>query len=123
MTDPFYTSPAWRDLRERVLERDAEACVVGRLLRGDCGGVLHVHHIEPRDERPDLELDEDNLVTVCASHHPTWEALRRLLRILAGDGELPPCRHQHRYKSGREECDRRRRREIAERRAAKLART
>jgi hypothetical protein len=122
MADAFYSSPAWLLVRESVLARDGRRCSIARLLGGDCHGVLDVDHIEPRADRPDLELDEDNLVTVCHRHHPTFEALRRLLRILDGDGELPPCRHVHRYREGRLECERRRRAEMVERRAARLAR-
>ena len=36
-----------------------------------CGSVynLNVHHIEPFHQRPDLELVEDNLITLCREHH------------------------------------------------------
>jgi hypothetical protein len=104
----FYTSPEWLAVRERVLARDGNACTVRRLLGGRCSGVLHVHHIEARVDRPDLALDEDNLGTACARHHPRWEALARALRRERGS-EVPPCRHVHRYRSGREACERRRR--------------
>ena len=30
---------------------------------------LHVHHIQPFQLRPDLELEEFNLITLCADHH------------------------------------------------------
>ena len=120
--DGFYNSPAWLLVRESVLSRDGGRCVVGRLIGGDCSARLDVHHIQPREERPDLELDEENLVTVCSSHHPTWAALARLLRILQGEIDLPPCRHQHRYREGRLECERRRREQIVARRAERLAR-
>lgn len=120
MEDGFYTTPAWRDLRERVLERDGSRCSVGRLLGGDCSGTLHVHHLTPRSERPDLELDEDNCGTSCASHHPTWESVARTLRLL--HGELPPCPHHHPYAEGRRRCDEIRRQRMIERRVARLAR-
>lgn len=119
----FYSSPEWRELRERVLERDDHVCVLRRFIGTPCSGPLHVHHVRPRAERPDLELDPENLVTGCERHHPTLEALRRLLDLLDGDGELPPCRHEHRYREGRLACERRRRRALAERRASRLLRT
>jgi hypothetical protein len=120
--DSFYSSAEWIEVRDLVRERDGRRCSVGRLLGGSCRGPLHVHHILSRRERPDLALDQDNLGTVCASHHPMWEALLRLLRILNGDAELPPCGHVHPYREGREACDRKRREQIALRRAEKLAR-
>jgi len=33
------------------------------------GYNLNVHHIIPFHERPDLELVEDNLITLCREHH------------------------------------------------------
>ena len=106
MADAFYLSPEWRSLRERVLRRDGNRCSVARLLGGRCSGSLHVHHIEKRIARPDLALDEDNCATVCAGHHPRWEALRVFL--VRCRRPLPPCRHNHRYDHAREECRRKR---------------
>jgi len=36
-----------------------------------CGTManLNVHHVIPFHERPDLELDEGNLITLCREHH------------------------------------------------------
>lgn len=36
-----------------------------------CGSAynLNVHHIIPFHQRPDLELVEDNLITLCREHH------------------------------------------------------
>lgn len=110
MTDPFYSTPEWITLRERVLARDDRRCTVSRLLGGACSETLHVHHIEPRSERPDLELDEDNCATVCSSHHPAWEALR--VQLERSRRPLPRCNHFHMYASGREACDRRRARKL-----------
>lgn len=104
--DPFYNSPEWRELRARVVQRDGNRCVLARFLGGRCHGVLHAHHIEPRAERPDLALDEDNCITVCAAHHPTLEAFRAFVSRCRRP--LPPCRHRHRYPHARAECDRRR---------------
>jgi len=118
----FYSSAEWIDARERVLERDGYACLLRRFVGTECSGALHVHHILPRSERPDLALVEDNLVTGCERHHPTLEALRRLLELMNDEVPLPPCRHEHRYREGRLACERRRRRTLAERRAARLLR-
>lgn len=121
MTEPFYTSPEWYAVRDAVRERDGNRCSVARLLGGDCSGALHVHHLIPREQRPDLALDEDNCVTACAHHHPQVEMLARLMSALRG--ELPPCRHRHVYPSGRRECERRRLCERAERLERRAART
>jgi hypothetical protein len=75
----------------------------------------------PRSERPDLELDEGNCVTACASHHPTLEAVRRLLIAIIGEAPAR-CPHRHPYESGRRACEERLRREKLERRARQLAR-
>jgi len=36
-----------------------------------CGSIsnLNVHHVVPFHQRPDLELVEDNLITLCREHH------------------------------------------------------
>lgn len=111
MRDPFYDSPEWRDFAPRIRLRDRGRCTVGRFLGGACSGVLHVNHIRPRREYPELAFDPDNCGTVCARHHPEWEALARALRARREVAALPPCRHHHPYAAGREECDRRRARE------------
>lgn len=100
----FYSSREWRDLRERRLAADGSRCTIARLLGDECDGPLHVHHVRPVSERPDLALDFGNTATACARHHAVWEGIRR--RALR---ELPKCRHVHRYRAGREECERRRR--------------
>lgn len=105
----FYLSPEWAALRGEALRRDADRCTVARLLGGDCSSVLHVHHL---DRDPALALDIDNLATVCASHHPTWEALRRAV-LRRREERVPPCRHRHHYDFARRECRRRRARMAA----------
>lgn len=115
----LYNSSRWRDeVRPAALERDGHRCTVSRLLGGPCteGRPLHVHHIVPVDEGG-APYDLDNVGTVCARHHPMWEALRRTLarRVNRPVVPLARCRHQHRYRYGREECERRRRRKQLER--------
>lgn len=78
-SDPFYHRKAWKRLRALALARDNGMCQ-------DCMDALRagygikpnratmVHHIIPREERPDLALDLDNLRSLCdschAKHHP-----------------------------------------------------
>lgn len=73
-TDPFYKSVAWRRLRARVLERDHHQCIdclalknAGVRIRVNRATV--VHHIEPRELRPDLAMDENNLISLCEACH------------------------------------------------------
>lgn len=108
--DAFLTSPEWVAVRDLVRARDAGRCTVARLLGGECRGVLHVHHILPRVERPDLALDPDNCATTCASHHRVWESVR--LFLLRSRRPLPPCKHTHRYAHAQRACDIRRARKL-----------
>lgn len=88
--DSFYSTPAWLDLRARVLDRDGHSCTVSRLLGGECSGSLHVHHIYSRRERPDLALDEDNCGSACGRHHRVWEAVRAFIRRARGNLPTSP---------------------------------
>jgi len=92
--------------RAAVLDRDGHRCTVSRLLGGECSQRLDVHHIVPRREGGGDELD--NLASVCASHHPRWEALRRA--ILNERGDNWRCPHVHPTSIGREACERQHRR-------------
>lgn len=72
--DPFYTSAAWRNLREQALIRDHYECQqclklmeMGKMIRPHRATM--VHHIKPRELFPALELDLDNLVSLCDSCH------------------------------------------------------
>lgn len=109
--ESLYSTPEWRDLRERVLARDGHRCTVARLLGGLCTDRLDVHHLIPVEEGGEMLPDLDGLVTACSAHHRTLHALRRFVmrrrRI-----DLPPCRHQHRYQAGRDECRERRLRQL-----------
>jgi hypothetical protein len=117
----FYNSPEWHAARTLARKRDGNRCSVARLLGGDCSARLDVHHLQPLDERPDLALDLDNLLTVCASHHPTLEACARLLRIIRLI-DMPPCGHRHPYRQGRIDCDNKRRADLLAKRAGRLVR-
>ena len=107
MTERIYTSPEWAAARDAALLRDGSRCTVQRLIGGRCHPTLDVHHLEPVAEGG-AEFDLDNLVTVCHSHHPRLEALRR---YLLRKPEWRRCRHDHRYDYARRECERRLNRE------------
>lgn len=120
--EDFYNSPEWHAVRDLARERDGNRCSVARLLGGVCSDRLDVHHLQSRDERPDLALDLDNLLTVCARHHPTWEAAAHLLRVVRLI-DMPPCNHHHPYASGRIQCENKRRDAALAKRAARLGST
>ena len=81
-SDPFYHSAAWKHVRAVALMRDHGMCqdCMDRMRAGI--GVRPrratlVHHIIPRSERPDLELDPDNLRALCAECHEREHPERR----------------------------------------------
>lgn len=65
----FRWSRKWTNKREDIKERDNYLCQVckaeGRYNYED----LEVHHITPLEEDYDLRLDDDNLITLCVTHH------------------------------------------------------
>ena len=73
-TDPFYKSKPWRTVRAAALERDMYLCqeCLRRFYAGQALRVRDaemVHHVVPREMRPDLELDLGNLESLCDQHH------------------------------------------------------
>jgi 5-methylcytosine-specific restriction endonuclease McrA len=56
-------SSEWQSVRKSFVKRHpyCEAC--GSMKS------INVHHVEPFHLRPDLELDEWNLITLCRRHH------------------------------------------------------
>lgn len=60
----FYKTPEWRTLRYRVLRKYGFKCgACGRTK--EHGVVLHVDHIKPRSNFPELQLEESNLQILC----------------------------------------------------------
>lgn len=53
----------WKAAREKRLNTDGEKCVVCRAK------ATEVHHIHLRSKRPDLRLNQNNLVSLCSKHH------------------------------------------------------
>lgn len=62
--DPFYQGRPWKLVRVHVLQRDHYQCQVCKKAWANT-----VHHIIPREERPDLALEESNLQAICALCH------------------------------------------------------
>ena len=56
-------SPDWRVIRNSYLARNPYCEVCGTTKSLNC------HHCLPFHIRPDLELNYDNLITLCSDHH------------------------------------------------------
>ncbi len=71
--DPFYLSKAWRTVRAEALRRDHGMCVrcMERFMNGGEKPRLAVivHHKKSRKEYPELELELDNLESLCNICH------------------------------------------------------
>lgn len=107
MDAPIYNTLSWELARTRALARDGKRCSVARLLGGECSPFLHVHHLRPVSEGG-APFDLENLLTVCESHHPVLESLRRSLLRRAAPEERPlRCGHFHRSAEARRLCERR----------------
>lgn len=72
--DPFYKSRAWRQARLAALERDHWICQdclaskrAGAMIRARQATV--VHHKLSVEQRPDLRLELDNLISLCDACH------------------------------------------------------
>lgn len=77
----FRRKYAWKKKREDIVRRDYHMCRVCNEGSYGTFGIpglndqpLQVHHIEPLEERFDLRLEDDNLVTCCDGHHKMAEA-------------------------------------------------
>ena len=61
----------WKECTELVKERDNNQCCI-------CGqsGLLHVHHILPKERFKDLRFELNNLIVLCPKHHmfSRWSA-------------------------------------------------
>ena len=80
--DPFYSTGRWRRVRAAALARDHGLCrdCVEIYLRNPTHKVSTadvVHHLRPRRTHPELELDLDNLISLCDTHHERRHPERR----------------------------------------------
>ncbi len=66
--ETFYDSKAWQRKRENILRRDKYLCQ--RCIRyGRRTEAQTVHHVQHLDERPDLALEDSNLISLCNACH------------------------------------------------------
>ena len=72
--DGFRSTAAWQKKREQIRERDLNLCVVCRSKGRYEYNSLSCHHIEPLEERYDLRLEDENLITLCQGCHELAEA-------------------------------------------------
>ena len=60
----FYSSREWREVRVKALVKNGrKCCLCGRAPKD--GIILHVDHIKPRSNYPELELSLSNLQILC----------------------------------------------------------
>jgi hypothetical protein len=64
LSDGFYESREWLDLRYRVLQRAGGSCKLCG-CRATPDNPIQVDHIKPRSLHPELELVESNLQVLC----------------------------------------------------------
>lgn len=81
-SEPFYHTAAWRRLRALVISRQGGMCFdcMERMRLGyqkKPRRATMVHHIVPYKERPDLALNENNLVALCDKCHEARHPERR----------------------------------------------
>lgn len=68
MADNFYKSLRWKKKREKILRRDDGLCRISHRY-GKIVPANTVHHIFPRDEFPEYQLSDWNLISLsCAMH-------------------------------------------------------
>ena len=79
--EKFYKSSAWEKKRLEILERDNYECQVCK-EGGGFAPATTVHHLKHLEDRPDLALDNDNLVSVCAACHNREHPERFIHRII-----------------------------------------
>lgn len=64
----FYKSKKWIRKRELILKRDQYMCRECKRY-GKTSPATTVHHVIPLDQRPDLKLNINNLISLCDKCH------------------------------------------------------
>lgn len=64
----FYKTIRWLAKRKKILNRDDHMCRECKRY-GKTTAASTVHHIIPMEERPDLKLEDKNLLSLCNNCH------------------------------------------------------
>jgi len=64
----FYKSTIWEHKRLEILRRDNHECQKCK-AKGLYSKAKTVHHIKHLKDRPDLALDDNNLISLCNACH------------------------------------------------------
>jgi 5-methylcytosine-specific restriction protein A len=67
-TDNFYKTPAWKRKRLIILRRDGYLCRECKRY-GKTTEATTVHHAKPLELYPELRLNNQNLLSLCAACH------------------------------------------------------
>ena len=86
--DVFRSSYDWKQKRSCILKRDSYLCRVCQNEGLATAGKISVHHIRPLKFRPDLKLDDNNLITLCSRHHE--QAENNEISVDTLSGLIPP---------------------------------
>jgi len=68
MSEKFYKSKKWKTKRQSILRRDEYLCRECKRY-GKTTPATTVHHILPLEQRPDLKLNSQNLISLCNECH------------------------------------------------------
>lgn len=85
--DQFRKSHTWTDKSLQIRARDKFVCqccirkMPGTIRQYEYDDI-EVHHIEPLSDAWDMRLDDDNLISLCRTHHEMAEAGRLSRAIL-----------------------------------------
>ena len=82
----FLLSSNWIKKAKEIRNRDEYECRICGITNEKqikkYGKSLHVHHIIPRKIRPDLKLNNYNLITLCSECHPKQERGRQVVFVV-----------------------------------------
>jgi 5-methylcytosine-specific restriction endonuclease McrA len=87
----FRWSRRWREKAQQIKERDNYLCQVCKDNDRYTHDDLEVHHIVPLEEDYNLRLDDDNLITLCVTHHKQADRGEISREYLKGLIDIPPA--------------------------------
>ena len=90
----FRSTQAWQTKREEIKERDHYLCKVCLDYNVINYNGLEVHHIVSLKDDFDKRLDNDNLITLCRTHHEEAErgqlSIEYLTKLIEDDARVSP---------------------------------